>query len=201
MTTRTTPTALRAAASVAVIASGALLLTACSSSSSPSASSNASASSSSSSSSAGGRQQMAAYTQCLSQHGVKITRPSGRPSARPSGGFRHGGGGGGFGFGGGASANPAMQKAAQACASLRPQFRGGAGGNGNSAYATAFKAFTGCLKDHGVNLPSASPGTMGGGMRGLNTSDPKTAAAYKTCKPLLPQRPSNNPTAAATPSA
>ncbi|PWI41056.1 hypothetical protein [Streptomyces sp. ICBB 8177] len=200
MTTRTIPTALRAAASVAVIASGALLLTACSSSSSSSASSNASASASSSS--AGGRQQMAAYTQCLSQHGVKITRPSGRPSARPSGGFRHGGGGGGgfggFGFGGGASANPAMQKAAQACASLRPQFKGG---GGNSAYATAFKAFTGCLKDHGVNLPSASSGTMGGGTRGLNTSDPKTAAAYKTCKPLLPQRGPGNPTASATPSA
>ncbi|MCM2430210.1 hypothetical protein LNW73_31115 [Streptomyces sp. RKAG337] len=61
------------------------------------------------------------------------------------------------------------------------------------------KAFTSCLKDHGVVLPSASPGS--GGARGFNTSDPKTAQAYRTCRVLLPQRPSGAPTGTASPSA
>lgn len=201
-------TALRAGASVAVLASAALLLTACSSSSSPKASNSVAPSASGSSGTNGkNAQAMDAYRNCLSQHGVKLpsfspgARPSGRPSDRPSGTGRRGGGfGGGFG---GASADPATQKAIQACASLRPQFNGQRGG-GNS---TAFKAFTSCLKDHGVVLPSASasPGSRNGGgfgaLRGINTSDPKTAKAYDTCKALLPQRPSGRPSSSASPSA
>jgi hypothetical protein len=120
--------------------------------------------------------------------------PSGRPSGRPSDGtgFR-----GGFPGMDGASADPKTQKAMQACASLRPQFnRDGAGGGADSS---AFAAFTSCLKDHGVTLPttSASPGATGrrGGMlNGLNTSDPKTAKAYDTCKALLPTRPTPSAT-------
>jgi hypothetical protein len=118
---------------------------------------------------------MKAYRDCLSQHGVNL------PTARPTGGFGGGGGGGGFGFGGGASANPTMQAAMQACASLRPTggFGGGRGGFNSSAMA----AFRSCMKDHGVTLPS------NGGFRALNnTTDPKTAAAYNTCKPLMPTR-------------
>ncbi|WP_206305605.1 hypothetical protein [Actinacidiphila soli] len=111
-------------------------------------------------------------------------RPSGQPGGRPSG--QPGGGGGGFG--GGQSANPAFQKAAQACASLRPQ-----GGMGGGANASAIAAFTSCMKDHGVVLPSASPGSQGGAMRGLNTADAKTAKAYTTCRALLPQRSSGQP--------
>ncbi|HEY3478978.1 MAG TPA: hypothetical protein VGL02_08765, partial [Streptomyces sp.] len=114
------------------------------------------------------------------------------------------GGYGGFGGFGGASADPATQKAMQACASLRPQFNGQRGGGGNS---TAFKAFTSCLKDHGVVLPTPSASTGGGygggfgALRGLNTADPKTAKAYDTCKALLPQRPSGRPSSSAGPSA
>ncbi|MET8538618.1 hypothetical protein ABZV67_44920 [Streptomyces sp. NPDC005065] len=83
----------------------------------------------------------------------------------------------------GTSADPALQKAMQACASLRPKF----GGPGRGGFdSSAMKAFTGCLEDHGVVLPSASPGMQ---PRDFSTSDPKAAAAFKICKVLLPQRP------------
>ncbi|MCH0557762.1 MULTISPECIES: hypothetical protein [unclassified Streptomyces] len=207
---RTTAGALRAGVSVAVLAvSGALLLTACSSSpGSASASDKPSGSATASSGRAGGPQAMEAYRQCLSQHGVDLPtfarrspgapRPSGSPRAR--GGF----GGGGFPGFGGASPDATTQKALDACKSLRPQFtgRGGAGG----ANSTAFRAFTSCLKDHGVVVPPPSPGTTNGagrrgrlgGLRDLNTSDPKTAKAYETCKALLPQRPSGSGTPSPT---
>jgi hypothetical protein len=209
--------ALRAGASVAVLAaSGALLLAACSSSGSSSAGAKPSGSVSAAASTSGNgtnAQAMDKYRQCLTQHGVDLptfNRPSGsaRPSGRPSGGF---GGRGGFGGGrfpgfGGASPDAATQQAMQACASLRPQFngRGGRGGAGSSA----FQAFAGCLKDHGVILPTPSPGATNsgrggafGGLRALNTSDPKTAKAYDTCKVLLPQRPSGSGAPSASPSA
>ncbi|WP_335972047.1 MULTISPECIES: hypothetical protein [Streptomycetaceae] len=199
--------AVRAGAFVAVLASGALALTACSSGgSSSSAATNAA---SASASGGAGGQDMNAYRQCLAQHGVNLptfnrpsggARPSGRPSgagrpsgsARPSGGY--GGGFGGFGGGiGGASPDAATQKALKACASKAPSGRGGPNGT-NSADASAIQAFTSCLKDHGVTLPTASAGTGGGGfgaLRNLDTADPKTAKAYTTCKPLLPQRPTS----------
>jgi hypothetical protein len=176
----------RAAFSAAIIATGGLTLFGCSSSPSSSTSTNAAPAAS------GGSQQADAYRQCLTQNGVKLPsgRPSGQPGGRPSG--QPGGGGGGGGFGGGQSANPAFQKAAQACASLRPQ--GGMGGSANGgANASAIAAFTSCMKDHGVVLPSASPGSQGGAMRGLNTADAKTAKAYTTCQALLPQRSSGQP--------
>ncbi|WP_269855245.1 hypothetical protein [Streptomyces sp. RPT161] len=167
-------TTSRAAAAAAVLASCALLLAGCSNSS---GTSNAQAGASPSASASAGPQQMAAYRQCLSQHGVTVpARPSGRPSGRPGGGF-----------GGGASADPARQRAMQACASLRPRF-GGRGGMGGSA----MQAFTSCMKDHGVSVGGHGPGA-------LNTADPKTAKAYQTCRPLLPQH--GNPSATAGPSA
>jgi hypothetical protein len=151
---------------------------------------------------------MEAYRTCLSQHGVNLPayqrpspgapRPSGSPGARGGGGF-----GGGFPGFGGATPDAATQRALDACKSLRPRFNGrGSGGS------TAFKAFTSCLKDHGVVLPTPSPDASGdggrsgygfGALRGLNTSDPKTAQAYETCRPLLPQRPT--PSGAPSPTA
>jgi hypothetical protein len=189
-TTRTSArSAVRAGACVAVLASGALLMTACSSSGSSSAAvkpaGSVPASASGSASAPGGAQDMAAYRDCLSQHGVKLPSFSGRPSARPSGSTRPGGFGGGFG---GASADPATQKALQACASLRPRF------NGRRGDSSAFQAFAGCLKDHGVTLPTASPSHRAN-LGALNTADPKTAKAYATCKPLLPTRPAASPSA------
>jgi hypothetical protein len=140
---------------------------------------------------------MQAYRDCLSQHGVNL--PTGRPSGRPSGGYGGGNGGGGYGGGGfgggafgGASPNPTMQAAMQACASLRP--KGGFGGGGRGGFnSSAMAAFSSCMKDHGVTLPA------NGGFRALNTADAKTAAAYNTCKPLLPTRsPGASPSASAT---
>ncbi|WP_327065486.1 hypothetical protein [Kitasatospora sp. NBC_01302] len=188
-------TTIRTVGAAALLAAG-LLLTGCSSSSTTASAASAKPSASASADGKGS-QAMAAYASCLQQHGVTMPtgRPSGHPSGRPSGAPGGGGGGGGF-YGGGASADSTRQAAMQACASLRPQGgqgRGGAGGFNS----TAMQAFTGCLKDHGVTLPAT------GGLRGLNTADPATAAAYKTCAPLLPAKPSGAPAdgASASPSA
>ncbi len=210
----------RALAAAGIISLGALLLTGCSSSSP--AATTAQPSASGSGSAAGGA-QFTAYRNCLSQHGVTMptgrpgggnfsrnpsdrptggfTRPSGgfsrNPSDRPSGGYRGGpGGGGGFG---GASANPSEQAAAKACASLAPT--GGFGGFGNRGGAsggpggTALAAYVSCMKDHGITVPA------NGGARSVDTADPKTAAAYKVCKALLPAPGAAGDPAGATPPA
>lgn len=231
MTWTTSNAALRAGASVAALAtSGALLLTACSSSSGtpsaagqPSGSVSVGASAPGKSGASGNNAQaMDKYRQCLSQHGVNLPtfarrspgapRPSGSPGAGGGRGFGGGRfGGGGFPGFGGASPDAATQKALDACKALRPQFtgRGGAGGGANG---TAFKAFASCLKDHGVVLPTPSPGATAsggrggyggfgggfGGLRGLNTADPKTAKAYETCRALLPARPAGSGAPSAT---
>lgn len=160
----------------AVLASVAALLfsSACGSSDGTTASARPSASASAS----GG---FAAYVDCLRQHGVKIptARPSGRPTGRPAGGGMFGGGG-------------ANQAAVQACRSLAPRFQNGRG-------MQELQAFRSCLSDHGVTMPTPSPGavrtpgarrTPGGGMFGgrFDTSDPKIAKAMKICRPLLPTR-------------
>jgi hypothetical protein len=131
----------------------------------------------------------AAYAACLRQHGVNI--PTARPSGRPSGGA-----GGGF-FGGGAGRGGANQQARQACQSLAPQ-----GGRGGGRGMQETQAFRSCLSDHGVKLPTPTPGagrtpgaqrtpgarrTPGAGPFGrFDTSDPKVAKAVKICRPLLP---------------
>jgi hypothetical protein len=127
-----------------------------------------------------------AYSLCLRQHGVAVptARPTVRPTAFPSGGFGAG--------------NPAMQKARQACASLRPA--GGFGG-----FGAALQAFRTCMADHGEAIPATrptappSPAPSPGSDRflnGLNPGNPKVAAALKACQSKLPAfpRPSPSPT-------
>jgi hypothetical protein len=46
-------------------------------------------------------------------------------------------------------------------------------------------AYRSCLKDHGVNLP-ANPSGGGSGLRGVNRNDPTFQAAQKVCAPLMP---------------
>ena len=132
-----------------------------------------------------------AYLTCLRQHGVNIpaTRPTARPTARPSGGF---------------AANPAMQKARQACASLRPAGR--FGGFGGGQFAAAFQAFRSCMAAHGETIPAtrltappATPPSPGAGrfLGGLNPSDPKVAAALKACQSKLPRFPGATPSPSA----
>jgi hypothetical protein len=207
------PLLARAVVSAAVLASSALLLAACGSSG---GSDSAAASAGGGGNGQGGEFQ--AYTQCLEQNGYTPSarpsgstgrrsgypsgRPSGFPSGRPSGlpsGFpsgmptgqfsgRPGGGRGGYM---GNTADPAYQKAAKSCESLRPTFGGGQGqgyGNGGSAASngsadqSAVLAFASCMKDKGITVRTGS----GSPLAGLSTADAKTAAALKTCSPLLP---------------
>jgi hypothetical protein len=146
-------------------------------------------------SNADGANGFAAYTQCLARNGVVLpsftpnpsrsARPGGRPSARPSAGTGNGGGGGfggAFGFGNQPPAGvdqATWDKAMQACASVRPSASPGARGGNNSALI----AYRNCLSEHGVTLASGGPG---GGFGGLNTADPKVAAALSACAPLRP---------------
>ncbi|MFE3579703.1 hypothetical protein [Streptomyces vinaceus] len=194
--TTTRPTA--ALSAVALAACG-LLLAGCSSGAGAVRTATSPSSSASASSDA---KAMDAYRECLAQHGVTMApRPSGSrgPGGGPGGGGGRGGASGGPGRG--ASADPQRSEAAQACADLRPQFNGRGGGSGGGD-GSAMKAFTSCLKDHGVALPSASPGAPGArGFSGLPTSDPQSAQAYETCKALLPQRGRSTPAPGASPSA
>jgi hypothetical protein len=151
-----------------------------------------------------GASSIQAYVSCLNKNGVTIAVPSGSPGgeARPSrspgtGGGGFGGGGTGGGFGGGGifndASNPpagisasAWTAALAACKSLQPT--GASGGGGGTGGSAAFTAYANCLKSHGV--------TTSGGANSLNTADPKTAAAMKTCAPLRPTgAPSGAPSA------
>ena len=87
-----------------------------------------------------------------------------------------------------------MQKARQACASLRP--KGGFGGfGGGGRFATALQAFRSCMASHGETIPTTrptapptsepSPGTDRF-LNGLNPDNPKVAAALKACQSKLP---------------
>ena len=165
-----------------LIACGALLLAGCSSGSTTTAASGGA------SAGASGSAAFSKYTDCLKSHGV--TLPSGRPSGgRPSGapgggrpsGAPSGGYGGGGGFGGGASADPSEAAAMQACASLRPTGQGGFGGGGAGASgSTQLTAFISCMKDNGVTVTTQQVRTV------TSSTDAKTVAALKVCKPLLP---------------
>jgi hypothetical protein len=148
-----------------------------------------SASSGPSSSSSSPASGFSAYFNCLRQHGVNVPTPSASPG---SGGGGFGGGGfGGGGFGGSGSGNSTFQKAAQACASLRPSF---GGGNGFGGFATALKAFRTCMSDHGEPIPTTrptSPPASGSApddrfLNGLNPKNSKVAAALKACQSKLP---------------
>ena len=140
---------------------------------------------------------MTAYLTCLRQHGVNVptARPTVRPTARPTGGFGAG--------------STTMQKARQACASLRPAGGFGFGGR----FAAAFQAFRTCMASHGVTIPAtrptappsppASPPASGAPragrfLNGLDPNDPKVAAALKACQSKLPTfpRPAASPSAA-----
>ena len=155
---------------------------------------------------ASGAAGFTAYRDCLAKNGVKL----------PAGGFRGAGGGTGApagsgaptgtfpagGAGGGAGAsfrnNPAFQKAAKACASLRPK-----GGFGGGAGRTAFQAFASCMSSHGITIRGR--GFDGGSSStsssvpptSVDTSSPQYQAAYGVCKALLPAGAGSTTTTAA----
>lgn len=112
-----------------------------------------------------------AYFDCLRQHGVT--------------GF------GGGSSSGSSSSSSTVNKARQACASLRPS--GGFGGSGGSS--AALSKFESCLSAHGVTLPS--PSASGGGFRGLFSELQSTTAgqaALNACKSDLPFTPGSGGT-------
>jgi hypothetical protein len=119
-----------------------------------------------------------AFRQCLRQHGVTLPEqgrraqgggpPSGRPTGRPTGrpsDFP--------------SLSPSRRQAVQACASLAPN-----GGRFGGVDQSALKAFQSCMSRHGVKITNSfRPGALR-----TATADPKAAAAFRTCRALLPQR-------------
>jgi hypothetical protein len=150
----------------------------------------------------------AAFTSCMSQHGVKLQlprrtgngpRPTGEAGATPGGGGGFRGGGGFFGAGTTPSSLPPgvtasqYQAAVSTCRSKLPT--GGFGGGARGGAATA--AYRSCMSDHGVTLPSfggfgssssssttasSSPPTT------FDRTSPKFVAANKICMALLPAR-------------
>jgi hypothetical protein len=77
---------------------------------------------------------------------------------------------------------------------VRPSF--GAGGGNGGANNSALVAYRNCLTEHGVTFPSGGPRAAGGGggFAGLNTADPKVAAALTACEPLRPTGGAPRPT-------
>jgi hypothetical protein len=165
----------------------------------------ANASSTSSTNGAGDR---SAFTSCLKDHGVTLPASGFTP---PAGGGANGGGppgggapGGGVPGGNGNSgpqfsipgvSNDKLQAALSACRSKLPN----GGGFGGGANSQAFQAYTSCLRDHGVTVPTTTPGSTptdsgAGGQLGALRNDPKFAAANKTCQALLPVRNGNTTT-------
>lgn len=177
--------------SALAIAGASIALAACGSSSGGGAATNASG---------GGATQNAAfekYRQCLKDNGVTLPDRGRRPGGDGNGGGGYGpppgagGGDDGPGFPGGGSPDAKTQKAMQACAKLRPQFRGGYGdpnGNGRRPQqdVKAFTPYLTCLKDQGLDVKVADGFNA---LRHLKASDPEVQAAFKACQAKLPQRP------------
>jgi hypothetical protein len=150
-----------------------------------------------------GRPDFTAYRDCMAKNGVTLpdfgqrgapggqgsgapsSFPTAFPSAFPSGDAGAPGGQGGPGGPGGFALpdgvdQATFDKAQTACASLQPQIGNRAGGG--QIAATALAAFKSCLSDHSVTV-----GDSQDWFRQLDRTDPKVAAALKTCAPLLPQ--------------
>jgi hypothetical protein len=179
------PTA-RHARRVAVVltaVAGAIALAACGGGSSKSSSTTTSTTAAASSSRRGGRNDpaMAAFRQCLQQHGVTFGgrfggRGGGAPTTAPNDGSTP------------TSRAPLtpqqrqqLQAAQQACQSkLPPQTQ-----QQRQQMQAALNAYRSCMKDHGVTIPDQGNGGFGG-LRGINRDDPTFQAANKICAPLLP---------------
>ncbi len=133
-----------------------------------------------------------AYLSCLKKHGVSIPKGGFGGFGSPSGsGATSGGTRPTFPKGSG-SGSSKFEKAAKACASLRPKGTNPFGGGGNAANSAAFLAYRNCLKLHGVTLPTRTQpsGTKGSSSSTTTTiaaSNPKMKAALAACAPLLPK--------------
>ena len=165
-----------------------LVLAACGSSA-------AGSSTSSTTSKSTGTATLAAYTNCLKQHGVTLPNfgngsgpPGGGSGSIPSGTPPSIGSGGSPPAGGNFANNPKFQKAAAACKSLRPSGGFGRPGGSGGFNSSAFAAYRNCLKLHGVTLPTS--GSQGSGSSTPPTtfdqSSPTVKAALAACAALQP---------------
>jgi hypothetical protein len=162
-----------------LLAGAGLLLAACSGGSS-------SAGSTTSTTAAGATGSFQAYLTCLRSHGASF--PAGGGGGGTPGSFNPGASTGGTRPTIPASERATLEKAASACASLRPKGGTFPGGGGQS---TAFAAYRNCLKLHGATLPTG--GGFGGGFGGgggsttTSTTNPKLEAAEAACATLRPK--------------
>jgi hypothetical protein len=152
-------------------------------------------------SAAPGGAAMAAYAQCMSEHGVDLpdggpmggVRPSGAPSGMPTGapsgmptdipsGMPGGGPGAQAAAPSGVDADT-WTAAQAACSALAPTggpARPGGGPPAATGGAAQFSVFWSCMSDHDVTAPASGLPTD------LDESDPTVAAALAICDALLP---------------
>ena len=126
----------------------------------------------------------AAFTDCLAKHGVEL--PAG------GAGLAAGGAPGSLPPGGGAGGSPPagfdptkMQEAQKACQSLAPAGLGTPGGATSGGGGTANAAYTSCLKDHGIVVPTVSAGDTAT-PSSVDLNDATFQAAQQACRSLLP---------------
>ena len=143
--------------------------------------------------SAGSGAITAALRDCLKSHGVEL--PAGVGNGQ--GGFP----GPGAADGGGANgATPPslpsgfdpekMQQAFKDCGGSFPN-----GGSPGGANSQAFQAYTSCLRDHGVKVPTSS--STPGAFPNFDRTSSSFVAANKVCRALLPS-PSASPSTTAS---
>jgi hypothetical protein len=126
------------------------------------------------------------FAQCMRDNGVQMNDPD--PNG---GGFGFGGGGtGGPRGGGGFRAdfnNPNFQKAIEACRTKLPN--GGAPPTLSPEQLDALRAFTQCMRDHGVDVPDPDPNSPAFGfLRGgrIDPNNPNFRSAMDACRDKLP---------------
>jgi hypothetical protein len=119
------------------------------------------------------------FAGCMREHGVDMPDPEPGP------------GGLGLSGGGGALLNdPDFQTAFEACRTMLPN--GGEPPKLSPEQLEQYRAFAGCMREHGVDVPDPDPdGTLrlrpgpGGRFGGINPSDPKVQAALTACRDKL----------------
>ena len=81
-----------------------------------------------------------------------------------------------------------LQAAMKACAKYRQAAVGTITPQQRQAFQDAFAKFSSCMRQHGVDLPTPTPGQGPPAGAQINRNDPKVQAAQKACQSKLPQR-------------
>lgn len=117
-------------------------------------------------------------TQCLRDNGIDVPDNAGA--------------GGGPGGGGGQDIDrEKMQEVMQGpCKEFQTGAFGDVSDEDRQEMQDAFQKFSQCMRDEGVDMPDAAPGSGGGPPAGgnqIDQDDPKVQAATKACQSELPQ--------------